>query len=242
MKHIIRQPIRSEIESQLQAKQQRVNSGEKNHRWWSLNASEKQEVRKKLIQSQGALCCYCECRIENGNIHIEHFEERHDNPQRVYDYFNMLLSCEGDTTAHLPSTASSGYKKAKQMKKANTTCGHKKSKPYHNEAEIDYNLLLNPVNANTHKLFSYIDGFIEPAKHCNRIEKEQAEYTKKRLALDSDKLNQRRILRITEIQNQINQLNKEETKQYILSLTNLSGINHTPYYSTIKDNFEFLTK
>ncbi len=242
MKHIIRQPISNDIKNHLQAKQSRIDSGEKDHRWWNhIGDSQKTEISDKLLLSQGALCCYCECQITTGNIHIEHFEERHDNPRKVYDYSNLLLSCQGDSTIPLPSPSSAGYNIARRSRKENTTCGHKKSKSYHNEIEIDYNLLLNPTDANTQHLFSYINGLIEPAKQCSNYEKAKVSYTKSRMGLDSDKLNQRRDVIIKKIQKELNQMNHEDGKQYILSLIDLKKPVHTPYYSTIKDNFEFIT-
>lgn len=243
MKRTIRIEIEPNIASQLSEKQEKIDNGEKTHQWWRLSDNQRDEIKSKLLQSQGNLCCYCECKINDANLHIEHFVERHDNPQRVYDYQNMLLSCEGDRNNVLPdinTVTTETYENARQDRIINTSCGHKKSKPYHNEEEIDYNLLLNPSNDRTEKLLSYFDGLIEPSDECSQEEKNQSIYTIKRLSLDSDKLNTRRDIRITEVQNQLKTMDKTEQKTYIMSLLDLTKVQHTPYYSTIKDNFEYL--
>ncbi len=239
MKKITRREIATDVSAQLKEKQLRIDNGEKTYQWWRLTDNQRSEIKSKLQQSQGNLCCYCECRIDDNNLHIEHFKERHDNPNLVYDYQNMLLSCEGDRNMELPDIDNETYEDARHNRKLNTSCGHKKSKSYHSE-EIDYNLLLNPSDDRTEKFFSYIDGLIAPSSECTDDEKKRSIYTIKRLALDSEKLNNRRELRIIEVQNQLKKMGIAERKKYVKTLLDLTKENHTTYYSTIRDNFNYI--
>lgn len=55
----------------------------------------KEEVRDKLLNEQGFLCCYCMRRINNDNTKIEHWDPQSCNPQAQLDYKNMLAACNG---------------------------------------------------------------------------------------------------------------------------------------------------
>ena len=59
----------------------------------------KHELRQYLLEEQGATCCYCEMRIENDPLgaKIEHIEPREGDTQteRIFDYANLSLSCNG---------------------------------------------------------------------------------------------------------------------------------------------------
>jgi len=59
----------------------------------------KHELREYLLGEQGATCCYCEMRIENDPLRakIEHVEPREGDTQteRIFDYANLSLSCNG---------------------------------------------------------------------------------------------------------------------------------------------------
>lgn len=184
MRKITRLEITDAVKEQLKKKQDKIDNGLQNHTWWKPSVGQKKNIIRKLIQSQKYICCYCECEIDEKDNHIEHFYERHDFPDKVYDYKNMLLSCQGNTN----------NKMTKEERKANTTCGHKKSNSYHNKMEIDYYLLLNPVDIETADLFLYRDdGIIEPTEKCTKIERQKANYTEKRLGLNSIRLKNQRI-------------------------------------------------
>lgn len=232
MRKITRLEISETVKEQIKKKQNKIDSGLQNQTWWNLSNGQRKIIIKKLILSQKYICCYCECEINEKNNHIEHFLERHDFPDKVYDYNNMLLSCQGNT-------------ENKKVTKENTTCGHKKSNSYHNKIEIDYNLLLNPTDEKTSNLFLYRDdGIIEPAKECGKIEKQKVKYTENRLGLNSIRLKNQRLKHIEIIQNNLEneEMTSEEVEKYINSLLDLSKDKIIPYYSTIKDNFEYLIK
>lgn len=219
MREIKRVPIFGKLAEELKNKQKKVNINQKKE--WKLSKVQSNSIFGKLLKSQGHLCCYCECRISKDNAHIEHFIERSDNIDRIYDYSNMLLSCEGD----------------KNDKNKKTTCGHIKSKENHNKEKINYDLLLNPSSDKTSELFSYIDGYISPKKTCSKPEIKKVKYTISRLALDSQKLNNRRITEIIQVNKVLRELGGNEKIKVIKQLLNDKKIEIQPYFSTIKDNF-----
>ena len=72
MKYIIKIPITQEVIVKLQKKQDKINSDEEDHKYWKkLSTAERKEITEKLSKSQGNICCYCECRIDKNNRHIE---------------------------------------------------------------------------------------------------------------------------------------------------------------------------
>ena len=148
MRYFQRQPLETAIQNQLSAK--------KSTNFNSLTNSQRREIVAKLMAAQKQLCAYCECTISLSSNHIEHFEEQHDSPNRVFDYTNLHLSCEGnkDPAARPESTQDADYRRS------NISCGHRKAKSHHDDIEIDYTLLLNPTN-NVSVLFSYADGMVE---------------------------------------------------------------------------------
>jgi uncharacterized protein (TIGR02646 family) len=201
----------------------------------SRTNNQRSEIVTKLIAFQKALCAYCECSISQTTHHIEHFEEQHDAPNRVFDYTNLVLSCEGNKN---PATRPEPVADA-HYRKSNISCGHRKTKVHHNNTEIDYNLLLNPTN-NVSSLFSYADGIVEPSIVCTFQEQKQVEYTIKRLNLDAHRIENERINEIKLIQNQLDNLTENEQKAFISSLLNETQAILNPYFSTIKDNFGFM--
>lgn len=155
----------------------------------------------------------------------------------------MILSCMGDQDAELSNPESlENNMELKLLRKSNTTCGHKKSYSFHDNQQIDYNLLLNPMNPKTSLLFSYLNGNVKPASICSIMEKLEVEYTINRLGLDSVKLNNRRKDIIIGILKQIKneRMTNQEKSVFISFKLDLSTDKMSPYYSTIKDNFEHI--
>ncbi len=58
---------------------------------------DKDRLRKELAEDQGYLCCYCMCKIdpESGTTRIEHWQSRHDHPELILTFENLLLACDG---------------------------------------------------------------------------------------------------------------------------------------------------
>lgn len=62
----------------------------------SLSGEPKNALRKKLLEDQGYICCYCGCRIaDDDRTKIEHINCQDRYPQLSLDYNNMLASCDG---------------------------------------------------------------------------------------------------------------------------------------------------
>lgn len=64
----------------------------------AINYYSKQELREELLTEQNGTCCYCECRIENNpQTSIDHLDPREGDTktERIFDYFNLIASCNG---------------------------------------------------------------------------------------------------------------------------------------------------
>ncbi len=99
----------------------------------NLSGSVKAAVKHALMKEQGFICCYCECRLENEDSHIEHFK-----PQRLakfdsLDYWNMLCSCQSDLKRGAPRH-----------------CGHLKGDWF------DEDLLISPLQSGCEARFAYL--------------------------------------------------------------------------------------
>lgn len=124
----------------------------------------KKGLKDALIVEQGGLCCYCECRINHENSHIEHFKPKaHDKfPDLQLEYGNLHASCgrniESGDDSH---------------------CGHKKQDQYSD-------LLVSPLEADCDIHFGYkMDGRITGLD-------ERGDESVKILRLDSELLNAQR--------------------------------------------------
>lgn len=241
MRYFERQPLDAAIQTQLNKKQAELDEAQallKEKKTPTFNPSKKQrsEVTKKLMASQKALCCYCECQISGKNRHIEHFKERHEAPQAVYVYENMLLSCGNSDN---PKPADESDSEA-QYRKSNISCGQGKEIGRHSRAEVEPTLLLNPTNEGVAALFSYHDGIVEPSKICTIEQIEQVQYTRNRLNLNSINLKDNRKEQIKQINELLADLSEDLQKNYIRTLLDDTQTQLEPYFSTIKDNFGFL--
>jgi len=100
----------------------------------------KNQLHSVLIQEQGAICCYCEDKINISNSHIEHFEPQ-STGNNTLDYNNLLSSC----LKNLPPQ----YLKH---------CGHGKENWY------EPTLLISPLDPGCETKFSYsFQGDIRPS-------------------------------------------------------------------------------
>ncbi len=226
MRHIIKLPLQTNVLEQLKAKQQRINNGEVKPRF-TPSPQQRRVVIANLLQAQKRLCCYCECVISPSTTHshIEHFHEQSDYKDKIYDYDNFLLSCQGDI--------------------ANDTlkmqCGHAKERSRHAYAPVDYDLLLNPLEDNTALFFYNTSGVIE-SKSTEKADIERVEYTCNRLNLNNPGLVEERVDTIERIEAALRGLSLTEQKNLIKILLNENQDELEPFYSTIKDNFGFLVE
>lgn len=61
-----------------------------------LNGETKVALRKRLLEDQGYICCYCGCELCNDeNTKIEHIKCQKDYKDLALDFNNMLASCDG---------------------------------------------------------------------------------------------------------------------------------------------------
>lgn len=61
-----------------------------------LSGEPKRALRKRLLEDQGYICCYCGCRIENDeNTKIEHIKCQEYYGDYSLDFNNLLASCDG---------------------------------------------------------------------------------------------------------------------------------------------------
>ena len=229
MRYFERQPLDPRIQTLLDAKTSKD--------WGTLTKNQRKEIVKRLMLSQKSLCAYCECLISDKERehHIEHFKERHDAPNKIFDYTNLVLSCEGNNQ---PTTKPESISSA-DLRKSNISCGNGKEIGRHGN-EIDYSLLLNPTTKGVAELFSYIDGVVEPSKICTVEQAQQVEYTKKRLNLNSINLKDNRKELINQTIELLVGLPESLQETYIQQLLDETQDKLEPYFSTIKDNFGFM--
>ena len=122
-----------------------------------------------LLKEQGYICCYCGVAIDKESCHIEHFKPQGIDETMRFDYFNLMVSCQGeDDKPRVP-----------------VHCGHKKDKWY------DEKLLVSPLIANCVEFFNYsAAGEILPIEEPSK--KVAAETTIENLSLNIPKLQRMR--------------------------------------------------
>lgn len=69
-------------------------------RWSSFSSASKAVVLGHLLEEQYHLCCYSEFRPDEEGLgyHIEHVENKSQNPPRTFDYTNLAASALDSTT------------------------------------------------------------------------------------------------------------------------------------------------
>lgn len=128
-----------------------------------LSGETKKAVKKTLMQEQGYLCCYCECRVGDDDSHIEHFRPQSDANLDPLDFNNLLCSCQNQLQKNVPRH-----------------CGNLKGD------WLDSVLLVSPFVPDCESRFAFSgSGEIKPIDNNDK----GAEETIKRLGLDLTKLN-----------------------------------------------------
>ena len=152
--------------------------------WGELPTEVKHALHNHLWREQQGLCVYCQQLIPEKTAkqsstqirsHIEHIRPRSVYPNRMFDYDNLSISCEGfDCTATTP-----------QKKEF---CEHRKADEY------DENQFLNPIEQpEIADYFEYdIEGRIFANHLRSNIDQQKANYMIKILALDHRELNRLR--------------------------------------------------
>jgi uncharacterized protein (TIGR02646 family) len=94
--------------------------------WSNLDSAVRQELKETLIEQQKEMCCYCEVSLKQStNVHVEHLEDKHNWPNRIFDYDNLLASCQ-----------------------YNDSCGHKKGAGY-------FSGMVSPLDDKCESRFTY---------------------------------------------------------------------------------------
>ena len=157
MKHILKQPEPQQFRDWKLLKNEDWQPS-----WDNLSGPVKENLRNSLRTEQGDICCYCERRLSDSDLHIEHLQPQSDSAVDPLEYANLLCSCQ------------SNLKKGEPRH-----CGNLKGSWY------DAHLLVSPLDPMCEQRFSYTaDGAMRPT---NEDDSGAAE-TIMRLGLDIPKL------------------------------------------------------
>jgi uncharacterized protein (TIGR02646 family) len=148
-------------------------------RWRSFGY--KSDVLDRLLDEQYQLCCYSELRADQEGLgyHIEHVENKGQNPPRTFDYNNLAASA-------LDSANDLQVFKAQNLV---TFGGHSPGK----QAQVDSQRFVSCHGADCARFFAYLsDGRVVPSVSLNAVQEDQARYTIDILNLNSPFLITRR--------------------------------------------------
>jgi uncharacterized protein (TIGR02646 family) len=144
-------------------------------RWSSFKG--KKDLKNSLLEEQYALCCYTELRADQEQLgyHIEHVENKAQNPGRTFDYSNLAASAlQSEDLARLRHEAFGGHAQGKQSGVSMTT-------------------FVSPHQSDYARFFRYLsDGRVVPAMNLNEDDTARSRYTIETLNLNSPFLVTRR--------------------------------------------------
>lgn len=156
----------------------------KNHlqatsRWRSFG--HKDAVLQSLLDEQYHLCCYSELRADQERLgyHIEHVENKSQNPPRTFEYRNLAASAL-DSANDLSVFKAHGHE---------VFGGHATGK----QQACDVTRFVSCHQPDCRRFFAYVsDGRVVPAQALNDAERDRAQYTIDTLNLNSPYLITRR--------------------------------------------------
>ncbi len=154
-------------------------SEEATSRWGHF--SHKSQLQQYLLDEQYQLCCYSELRADEEGLgyHIEHVENKSQNPARTFDYGN-LAACALTSNDDLPTFKAQGLE---------VFGGHTAAK----QQAVDMARFVTCHQYDSPRYFAYLsDGRVVPANTLNLQENDQAQYTIDLLNLNSPYLVTRR--------------------------------------------------
>lgn len=189
-----------------------IDSAQATSRWNSFNRTYKKRLREGLREEQYGLCAYSEINIEESGLgaHIEHVEPKSANPQRTFDYLNLVLSAfsSQDLSMHDSSNVFGG----------------------HSRKCDDVTKFISALQHDCSRYFVYTsDGHIAPAENLSKIEKQKAIYTIKELNLDCDYLIVERKKWLDELDEEINEHIKKGYSIEDLATIYLTPVNNKLY-------------
>ncbi|MCX8519670.1 MAG: TIGR02646 family protein, partial [Methylophilaceae bacterium] len=145
---------------------------EASSRWGHFR--DKKQVQQCLLKEQYQLCCYSELRADEQDLgyHIEHLENKSQNPSRTFDYSNLAASA----LAQPDDLPRRGYQKHE------TFGGHATDK----QQSVDLARFVSCHQADCQRYFAYLcDGRVIPAGTLNVADTDRAQYTIDLLNLNS---------------------------------------------------------
>lgn len=148
-------------------------------RWRSFG--HKERVLQFLLDEQYQLCCYSELRADEEGLghHIEHVENKSQNPPRTFDYSNLAASAL-DSINDLSAFKAQGLE---------VFGGHAPDK----QQACDINRFVSCHQPDCWRFFAYLsDGRVVPTLTLNALEQDRAQYTIDTLNLNSPYLITRR--------------------------------------------------
>lgn len=148
-------------------------------RWGSFVG--KANVQQNLLDEQYQLCCYSELRADEEGLgyHIEHVENKSQNPPRTFDYTNLAASALNSTNDLQVFTA----------QVYEVFGGHAAQK----QQAVDMTRFVSCHQPDCRRFFAYIsDGRVTPALGLSAGDTDKANYTITLLNLNSPYLITRR--------------------------------------------------
>lgn len=148
-------------------------------RWGAFG--HKEAVKQRLLEEQFQFCCYSELRADEEGLgyHIEHIENKRQNPARTFDYGNLAASA---------LDSANDLRDARLQGKA-VFGGHALGKQRACEVER----FISPHYSDCSRFFAYLsDGRVVPSAALNAAEEDRARYTIELLNLNSSFLVTRR--------------------------------------------------
>lgn len=170
MRHVIK--TRRGTDALLTAHEQPPqNSEQSTRRWQRFGRENKAALMTLLLNEQYHLCCYSEIRADLRGLgyHIEHVENKSQQPGRTFDYQNLATSAlDSENGLHQFGINAFG--------------GHSRGK----QEAVDMAKFIHCHMSGCSRYFAYLsDGRIVPADELNTQEMERAQYTIDLLNLNS---------------------------------------------------------
>jgi uncharacterized protein (TIGR02646 family) len=175
MKHIAKQGAGTQKLQQAHANAPQT-ADQATSRW--RNLQHKQALLSEhLLHEQYGLCGYSEVDAEDLALgfHIEHVENKSQNPARTFDYQNLIASAFSSTEG-LPSA------KAQSWEVFGGHASGKQGRPQ----PVDMTRLVSPLLPDCARFFAYLsDGTVEPQLNLSAQDSDRARYTINILNLNS---------------------------------------------------------
>ncbi len=169
MRHVIK--TRRGTDALLTANENPPQHSDQSTRRWRNFRRDKADLMTLLLNEQYHLCCYSEIRADLRGLgyHIEHVENKSQQPGRTFDYQNLAASAlDSENGLHLFGINAFG--------------GHSRGK----QEAVDMAKFIHCHLPDCSRYFAYLsDGRIVPADELNAQEMERAEYTIDLLNLNS---------------------------------------------------------